>query len=297
MHASFLLGLALIGPFALEALIDAPRERRLTVLRDWTLFGLGAALVALINPQGYEAFLYPLKVMNLRLLSSISEWRPASFDHVEPMEIALLALLGLAFFRPVRLRPLRLASLLGLVHMALHQGRQQMVLAIVAPLLLAGPMAQTFPTADAREPTRERAFWRGAFALMALFAAARLLLPVTRVDSPTAPISALAATPPALRDQPVLNELGFGGLLIFSHVRPFIDGRTDMYGDRFFFDYDHMVEGNGAAFDAALPKYGFKWVMLRPDAPLAKALAARPDWRRLYGDDYAVVLAGTDALK
>jgi hypothetical protein len=35
----------------------------------------------------------------------------------------------------------------------------------------------------------------------------------------------------------VLNTYGFGGYLIFSGVRPFIDGRSDMYGDAFFMRY------------------------------------------------------------
>jgi hypothetical protein len=294
MHASFLLGLAILGPFALEALIQAPADRRLKVFRDWALFGVAAMLVALVNPQGYEAFVYPVQVMNMRLLASIVEWRPVSFDRVQPLEIALLALLGLALSRPLRLSPVRLVLLLGLIHMALHQGRQQMVLAIVAPLLLAGPMAKVFPTDEPREAAKEKTIWRGAFALVIAFAAIRLLLPLERIDSPTAPISALAAVPADLRDQPVLNELGFGGFLIFSKVKPFIDGRTDMYGDPFFFRYDAAVEGDVAAFEAELAEYGFKWALLPPAAPLAKALAARPDWKKLYGDKYAMVFARTD---
>jgi hypothetical protein len=40
----------------------------------------------------------------------------------------------------------------------------------------------------------------------------------------------LAAVPPELRAKPVLNDYGFGGYLIWSGVRPFIDGRADTYG-------------------------------------------------------------------
>jgi hypothetical protein len=293
MHASFLLGLALIGPFALEALIEARPDARWTTLRDWTLFGGVAVLLCLINPQGYQAFVYPVFVMNMKMLPSIVEWRPASFEHLEPMEIALLALIGLALLRPVRLKPLRLAVLLGLVHMALHQGRQQMVFAIVAPLLLAGPMARAFPSVTSA-PERDGKIWRGALALMALMFAARLLVPVERVDGPTAPLSALAALPQSLREKPVLNELSFGGPLIYSGIKPFIDGRTDMYGDPFFFRYDRMLDGDAAAFDSATAQYGFQWTLLPPSAALNKVLAARPEWKKIYGDDYAVVYARTE---
>jgi hypothetical protein len=295
MHASFLLGLALIGPFALEALIEAPKEARVKTFRDWALFGIGAVLIALVNPEGFGAFTYPVFVMNMKMLSSIVEWRPASFEHIEPMEIALLALIGLALFRPLRLKPVRLAILLGLIHMALHQGRQQMVFAIVAPLLLAGPMAEVFAAPNLAASEKDRNIWRGAFVLMALVAAVRLIVPVERVDTPTAPLTALAAVPQDLREKPVLNELSFGGLLIYSGVKPFIDGRTDMYGDPFFFRYDHMVDGDEKAFDEGVAKYDFRWTLLPPAAPLNKLLRTRPEWKKVYGDDDAVVFARNEA--
>src|SRR5271157_1868746 len=42
MHGGFVIGLALIGPFALEAVGAAPRGARLAALRAWALFGLAA---------------------------------------------------------------------------------------------------------------------------------------------------------------------------------------------------------------------------------------------------------------
>ena len=52
-----------------------------------------------------------------------------------------------------------------------------------------------------------------------------------------------------------------------------------------------MVEGDAAAFDAGLTQYGFAWTLLPPAAPLNKVLASRPEWRRVYGDAFAVVYA------
>ena len=252
------------------------------------LFGLCALAASLINPQGYDALLYPFRVMNLTFLTQITEWRPASFEHFEPMETALLALIGLAFFTAVKLAPLRLAILLGLVHMALHQGRQQMVLAIVAPLLLAAPMAVAFPDREGRKRLNGFAL-KAAVALVIAMCALRLAVPVERVDSAAAPISALASVSPELRAKPVLNELGFGGYLIFSGVRPFIDGRTDMYGDAFTQKFFDMTEPKEAALDEGLAKYGVEWAIFSPKNPVVKSFARKSGWTRTYADPFAVV--------
>src|SRR5271170_2785626 len=49
IHGGFIFGLILIGPFALEALAEAPAGARLATARAWTLFGLAALAAALIN--------------------------------------------------------------------------------------------------------------------------------------------------------------------------------------------------------------------------------------------------------
>ena len=58
MHGGFIFGLMLIGPFALEALMEAPAGARLATARAWTLFALAALAAALINPYGVEALLF-----------------------------------------------------------------------------------------------------------------------------------------------------------------------------------------------------------------------------------------------
>src|SRR5271163_913369 len=46
IHGGFIFGLILIGPFALEALAEAPAGARLATARAWTLFGLAALAAA-----------------------------------------------------------------------------------------------------------------------------------------------------------------------------------------------------------------------------------------------------------
>jgi hypothetical protein len=50
IHGSFIFGLILIGPFALEAIAEAPADARLAAAGAWARFALAALAAALINP-------------------------------------------------------------------------------------------------------------------------------------------------------------------------------------------------------------------------------------------------------
>src|SRR4029077_17002167 len=82
MHGGFIFGLLLIGPFALEAVTEAPVGARLLTARAWTTFALGALAATLINPYGVDALLLPFRLMAVENLSRISEWRPQDFSHI-----------------------------------------------------------------------------------------------------------------------------------------------------------------------------------------------------------------------
>jgi len=87
----------------------------------------------------------------------------------------------------------------------------------------------------------------------------------------------------------VLNGYGFGGYLIWSGVRPFIDGRADMYGGDMLELYRKLYAGDPATGEAALKRYDAAWTIFRPNAEVVAALDRQPGWRRLYTDEYAVV--------
>ncbi len=248
MHGGFVFGLALIGPFALEAVAAAGRGARLAALCAWALFGLAAVGAALVNPYGIEALLLPFRLMGVENLSRTSEWRAQDFGHVGPMEIALLLLVGFALTRPMAAPKLRAALIAGLLGMALQHARHAQLLGLVGPILLARPIAAaigaTPPDGDRRAVTR--AALAASLAAALPLGALRLAEPIARVDGPGAPISALAAVPPQLRAEPVLKDYSFGGYLIWSHVRPFIDGRADMYGDAMLGLYCKLAVGDPA---------------------------------------------------
>jgi hypothetical protein len=300
LHGGFAFGLALIAPFALEALLAAPAEKRIATVRDWSLFAAASLAAATLTPFGVEGLIFPIRLLGLAHLGEIGEWRPENFAHPGPMELALLALIAFALIRPTHLPWLRAALIVGLIHMSLQHGRHQTLLAILAPMLLApairGGLAGGIGAATpAATPRLSHEAILAVAALALALTGARLMLPIHRVDMPTAPITALAATPPALRDAPVLNGYGFGGYLIAAGVKPFIDGRADMYGDAFLDLYGKLAAGDPATLAATLARYKIAWTIFPPSEPIVAAMDREPGWRRLYADRFAVVHARDDA--
>jgi hypothetical protein len=224
-------------------------------------------------------------------LSRISEWRPQDFSHIGTMELAVLTLLGLTLTRRFAMPPIRAALVIALVAMALQHSRHQVLLGIIAPMLLAQPIAAAIGAGRFGEDGRRVA----GIALTATVAAAlaicgaRLIAPIERTDGAAAPILALSAVPLELRAKPVLNDYAFGGYLIFEHVRPFIDGRAELYGDAMMSLYRRLQAADDAVVESTLKRYGIAWTIFAPDNRMVAILDHEPGWRRLYADATAVV--------
>jgi hypothetical protein len=307
MHASFIFGLGVIGPFALEALIE--ETDKLRVIRGWGFFGVIAGALSLATPNGIAGLIFPFQVLEMKVLPNILEWRGASFQTPTLFEGVLLITLFLGLWRGVRAPPLRLILLVGLVHMALQHIRQEAVLAVLAPVLLAEPFGRALHPNRAgprvAAPVGWKPHWRipsiPVAATLATLAAiviiARLATPLVRSDNGNVPVTAIAHVPPELLTQPVFNEYAFGGYLIFKGVKPYIDGRADMYGDNFVAEYLAIASGAEPDADRALKRWNITWTILSPRERLVRELDGTPGWKRVYADSFAVVQARTDALK
>jgi len=87
----------------------------------------------------------------------------------------------------------------------------------------------------------------------------------------------------------VFNGYNSGGALIGAGIRPFIDGRTDLYGDAFnalAFGAEHGAPG---ALDRVLRDWRIEWTFLPADSPAAAQLGRTPGWQRIYKDGLIVI--------
>lgn len=285
LHGSFVMGLAIAAAFGLEALLASADKRR--VVRQWGLFGLACAGAVLVNANGVEGILHPFKIANMAILPLIEEWKPSSY-RVTPFFFLILAasLLLVALKRP-KLTLTRWLMLGGLLVLAMLQVRHQAMLAIVAAMLI--------PTGFSSKPLKvERmpALLAGAAALALVLV--RAVLPLSPEYGETHPWRLIAAVPPELRDRPVLNGYAMGGPLILSGIRPYIDGRGDMYGDELVTGYKRIVDGDPAALNAAVERWDIRWAILpNRHAKLNALLERTPGWRRVRRDEVGAVYVRT----
>ena len=282
LHGSFVMGLLIAAAFGLEALLADPDRGK--AFRQWGLFGIACAIAVLINANGIEGVLHPLTIANLEMLPLIDEWKPSN-PGVTPFFFAMLGLVLviIAIKRP-RLHPVRWLLLGVLLALAFWQVRHQAILAIVSAMIL--------PTGFSKEAARgaERPVAAAVAGAIALVTAIRALLPLNPPYSETNPWKLIAAVPPELRSEPVLNGYVMGGPLILLGIRPYVDGRGDMYGDELVVGYKRITDGDAARLATAVDRWNIRWAIL-PNryVKLISLLDRSPDWRRLYKDDVGVI--------
>lgn len=284
MHGTALFAVALIGPFALEALIEQ-RDEWQRVLRQWVPFGLGALVMLVLTPRGLEGLLFLIQLTRMESLKQIIEWAPPTFSRLSGLEVLIMAGLAVILTRGVRLRPLRIFTVLLLLHMTLLHQRHQMLLGVVATMIFAEAMGGR---GDQRGARPRWALAAAGVAALVVFGV-RLAIPAQVLESDTAPASSFVHVPAQLRGQPVLNAYPPGGFLIGRGVRPFIDGRTDLYGDDFMARYDAIMEGTPGELDKALAEFGITWTFLPAGSAPAHELDAKPGWRRHHVDSQIAI--------
>ena len=286
LHGGFVFGLAIAGAFGLETLVASSDKGR--ALRQWALFGALSLAAVFINGNGLEGVVHPFRFTQLKMLPLIDEWKPSSF-HSTPYSFVVLALtLALIAWKRPRLSWIRWLLLGGLLGLALLQVRHQAMLAIVAALVLP----RGFAEGERMGSSLERPLGWVAVAGAVLLIVLRAVMPLTPSDNEANPWKLIAAVPPQLRSQPVLNGYSMGGPLILSGIRPYIDGRGDMYGDELVLGFARITGGDPDALDAAVRRWNIRWAIVPGGAKRLTALLDRtPGWKRIYADKVGAIYA------
>lgn len=290
LHGGFVLGLALIGPIALDAIWHTPKEQQARVLLRWALFGIAALAASCVTPYGWEALMASRRILSLgAALAVIGEWRPANFGMAGPLELTVLGAFAFVLWRGITLPPMRIVLVLGFVYMALGHVRNAEVLALLAPLVLAKPLGEQLGRNSDATSSPNRLLVAGiALCLIAgtiVIASIRQYTPSERA----APIAAVDALK-KLNVSRVFNDYDFGGYLIWRGVPTFIDGRTELFGEKLMVDHN---DASGLAkpdnLFRLLKDYNIDATFMRTESAATKLLDRIDGWEKVYSDDLATI--------
>lgn len=322
LHGSFLMGLALIGCFALGRAVDLYRRtgqlgfvwREEVFRRRVVLFQLCAAAV-LLNPNGLIVYIESFKVAGNANLQDLIEWEPLT---LRMMQGRMAAAALVALFIVYRLSPRRVcaAELLSLLVFGLGACWASRILVWWGPvaayfLALHGAAVTRRWVRSADAPAPRNGLWTVATLGIAWIAFAytpfgmRVIhgAPKTEADAARRWRRALAAQTPVdavayLRRHPpqglVFNTYEWGDYLLFagpSDIQCFVASHAHLVPTEVWSDYMRIA---GAASDSIrkLDRYGVNTVVTDKQnrADLIRLLREADDvWRLDYEDPLAVV--------
>ncbi|HEX8417779.1 MAG TPA: hypothetical protein VF641_09250 [Methylobacterium sp.] len=296
LHGSYPIGLVIAGLLAGEGVFGRPRAEWRRSATRWGLFLVGAALAACLTPYGTRPFLVNLGLFGSgESLRYIDEWQPLALDLSGSLALACLGLcLGVLACDPRR-NLFRIAVVFLLGAMMIRHSRFADLFILVAPILVAGPAALRFAGLRAEAPSVGNRLDRLAVAVLALAALGLAALQTPRLDPEVTPVAALEAARAKGLHGPVYNDYNFGGFLIASGVKTFIDGRADQIFLGGFMDalFEARTDADGERFAALLRRYGITWALVQKGGKDAAHLARLDGWAMLHQDDVAAVYYDT----
>jgi len=307
-HAGYALGLGLIVLYTISLAID----------RKWSLIPrLGLMLIACtavvpLNPNGFRMFSYPLETLRSPSMAAfIQEWASPDFHKAMflPLALFLFVLFGALALSPKRARAgeVFLVFVTGLA--ALRSARHIPIFALIAAPILAEQVWALISARgwDVRLLASEGSTPRSAvvFALLLLLAPAALDVALIKHFVSNQPAYEAMNYPRAAVDflakkqlpGPVYNRYGWGGYLIrrlHGEYPVYIDGRADVYGDKFMYEAFNTHDGRNG-WEESLNKFSIRTVLIEPDVPLASLLRSDEQWQKVYEDQQAVIFTRAGA--
>jgi hypothetical protein len=311
LHAGFSIGfIFLLGSIAGEVLghLFNPNSETVvpwTGVRKLALVTAVSVVALVINPYGLKMLAVPFQTVSIGALQNfIQEWNSPDFHQRQtwPFVVLLLGLLGALGASKKRLDWTDFVLSAGTAFMALLAGRNISVFAVVATPVLTEHLdavltERGWQIRPVRRITPRMARLNALLVgVVLLGAAAKVLVvldnkTVLQAQEDLLPVKAADYIRSAHPAGPMFNSYNWGGYLMFAlpDYPVFVDGRTDLYGDKFLTD-DYLKPATGdPSWREVFQRYGVNLVVVEKDSGLARALRNEPGWKLDYEDKMAVI--------
>jgi hypothetical protein len=312
LHGGFMVGLIFLtiylGGNVFYALTSRREQSEVHARKAKKLFVtlIASMGVCLINPYGPEILWFPIRVASDRfVMDRVTEFLSPNFHDVLPFKYMLLATIGALALSRRTLSLIELTLVLLLSYMALYSARHVSLFALViAPILLRSSetvlnhlpdrFLQSYRTRVRNlmliDANLKGYLWPVSSALLIMVLAAAGMLQY-RFSEKKFPVTAVEF----LKKEPItgnmFNNDEFGDYLIFAAwpaYRVFMDGRSDMYGEKFGSAYIRVAQAQ-RGWKEVFEKYDITWVLFDTESPLTAALQEQRDWQVIYSDQVATI--------
>jgi hypothetical protein len=306
-HGSFAFGFVALAVFWMSGLLKLQyggvhaerwtdgQRRRLECV------GLLSLLAAFCTPYGTALFSYPFEMALLQPLNiaNIVEWQPLDAGLVIGkwfLAFVLLLFLAEILFRPTHRLDTLTLLIFAILVASLHR-RFLVIFVVLYTPWLAKLLSRWMPS---YRPEKDKPVLNGlviAAAILGLVVFFPTRQALNQVTAENYPVGALEYLETHLVPEPMLNEYGWGGYLIYKRSpghKVFIDGRADIYEySGVLADYQDIMLLKPDSL-ALLRKRDIRSCLLPRQSPLRTVLAGLPDWAIVYQDKISTLFVRHD---
>jgi hypothetical protein len=310
MHAGYFLGSVILVIYLAGAVIDKLLYRFISKdLSDYpqdssSILYLGGALLAclvvtVINPNGLKIIAYPFQTLTSPSMQQfIQEWYSPDFHKIEwlPFLVFVLILILTGIFKRKNWSTAHLLLSVLLGFSALHSMRNIPLFVItVAPILTDQVSSFIHIPVYEFKPGKSSFFIFPLVILLFLLGIGMRFYQTIKDQPfeeemvfPKQAVDWIAINRPA---GVLFNPYDWGGYLIwrlFPNYKVFIDGRADVYGDKFLSEYSKIYL-NGDKWEDIFDKYNIELVLIDKSSILVEEINENPDWKVLFMDNKSVL--------
>ena len=309
LHGSFPIAFVIAGCAFIDFLERTRLADRAGAIR-WLAYLVFSVLVTVVNPYFVKPYLVAFGLAGgLDVMKEISEWAAFTIPQDRIAELALLAVLAVLLKARARFTLGQIAFVILTMNMMFTYMRFIYVFFLLVPIALLPDLVEALPQLswhnwskrqrDKLEQFADRQVGLiGALCAVAVMGYATLLVS-TRAVLPPEDVAVSKAldyvrsnrdSSPALQKQ-AFNDYNFGGPLILSGIKTYIDGRSDqLFMGQFVRNYLDSGDPHGQEQLLAIlsnPQIG--WTIFPPADPRNATFAQQPGWVKGYADDAAVI--------
>ena len=332
LHASFILGLGLLGVFVLGhtwSALSTPRDGDRQKITQLVTVLSACLLTSLLTPYGYKLHVHVYQYLSNRfLMNNIDEFASPNF-HIPVygyFELFVLLVIAGAMLGRDRLTPTGLLLLLFSLHAGLYAVRNIPMSAIIMSLVLGPVWTLAITPGFGSQPrwlisvletgqsisdsmTRLERQLHGHVLVLVVVAASVLLvlnggrafskqIVAVHFDETIFPIKAAEFIAQKGIGDHLFSTDAWSGYLIYKlypRTKVYFDDRHDFYGEAFIREYAKALLATRQWRDP-LDRYQVEWVLMPTDSALSTVLRESRNWRVDYDDGLAMVFSRTGAF-